>query len=254
VKRYFLVSASALSVLLAAASGHAQSLRTWVSGVGDDANPCSRTAPCHSFAGAISKTAAGGEINVMDGGGYGVVTITKSISIIAVGAQAGVAAAQTNGITIRAGANDVVSLDGLDFNGEGSGLSGINIVSAGKVDIRNCTITGFLGAPGVAINIAASAPIQVQVSNCTLFGNNGGVSATVDQTPNVVHLDRVRVNGTNTAIQADGNAAVFVSNSAIAGNNVGFNPLNKGQITSFGNNVLAGNAKDGKPTATLPLQ
>jgi len=92
VKRYFLVSASALSVLLAAASGHAQSLRTWVSGVGDDANPCSRTAPCHSFAGAISKTAAGGEINVMDGGGYGVVTITKSISIIAGGAQGGVAA------------------------------------------------------------------------------------------------------------------------------------------------------------------
>ena len=115
-------------------------------------------------------------------------------------------------------------------------------------------LSGFLGAPGVAINIAASAPVQVHVSNCTLFGNNGGVSATVDQTPNVVHLDRVRVNGTNTAIQADGNAAVFVSNSAIAGNNVGFNPLNKGQITSFGNNVLAGNAKDGKPTATLQGQ
>ena len=254
MKRYLLVPASALSMLLAATAGHAQSLRTWVSGIGDDANPCSRTAPCHTFAGAISKTAAGGEINLPDGGGYGVLTITKSISIIAVGAQAGVAARQTNGITIQAGANDVVSLDGLNFNGENSGLSGINILSAGKVDIRNCIVTGFLGAPGVAINIASSAPVQVHVSNCTLFGNNGGVWAAVDQTPNVVHLDHVRVNGTTTAVQADGNAAVFVSNSAIAGNNVGFNPLNKGQITSFGNNVLAGNANDGKPTATLPLQ
>ncbi|TMJ05386.1 MAG: hypothetical protein E6G97_03000 [Alphaproteobacteria bacterium] len=254
MKHYSLATLSASFMLLAAAPGHAQALRTWVSGAGDDANPCSRTAPCHTFAGAISKTAAGGEINVLDGGGYGAVTITRSISIVAVGAQAGVSAPQTNGITIRAGANDVVSLDGVNFNGLGSGLSGINIVSAGKVDIRNCTATGFLGAPGAAINIAASAPLQVQISNCTLFGNNGGVWATIDQAPNAVHLDRVRVNGTNTAVQADGNAAVFVSNSAIAGNNLALNPLNKGQITSFGNNVLAGNTSDGKPTATLPLQ
>jgi hypothetical protein len=254
VNQYCLASVSAVFILLPAASGHAQSLRTWVSGTGDDANPCSRTAPCHTFAGAISKTAAGGEINVLDGGGYGIVTITRSINIIAAGAQAGVSAPQMSGITIRAGANDVVSLDGLTFNGSGSGLSGIDIVSAGKVDIRNCTVTGFLGTPGAAINVAASAPVQVQVSNCTLFGNNGGVWATVDQAPNVVHLDRVRINGTNTAVQADGNAAMFVSNSSIAGNSVGFNPLNKGQITSFGNNVLAGNAKDGKPTTTLPLQ
>ncbi len=72
-----------------AAPAQAQATRTWVSGVGDDVNPCSRTAPCKTFAGAISKTATGGEINVLDHGGYGAVTITKSISIIAVGFVAG---------------------------------------------------------------------------------------------------------------------------------------------------------------------
>ena len=84
---------SKISVLLAfvfamcfslfSAPAHAQATRTWVSGVGDDANPCSRTAPCKTFAGAISKTAAGGEINCLDPGGFGAVTITKAITISA---------------------------------------------------------------------------------------------------------------------------------------------------------------------------
>src|SRR5215510_5996234 len=75
------IALSAAVVLVAATSAHAQATRTWVSGVGDDANPCSRTAPCKTFAGAISKTAIGGFINVLDPGGVGTVTITKSITI-----------------------------------------------------------------------------------------------------------------------------------------------------------------------------
>src|SRR6266480_7370064 len=84
----------------------AQASRTWVSGVGDDANPCSRTAPCKTFAGAISKTAPGGEINVLDPGGFGAVTITKSISIISVGFEAGVLVSGTNGIIIQVASTD----------------------------------------------------------------------------------------------------------------------------------------------------
>src|SRR5213083_3662422 len=84
----------------------AQATRTWVSGVGDDANPCSRTAPCKTFAGAISKTAASGEINCLDPGGFGAVTITKAITIACEGVTAGVLAAGTNGIIVNAGAND----------------------------------------------------------------------------------------------------------------------------------------------------
>ena len=75
------ISATALALLLQTASAHAQASRTWVSGVGDDANPCSRTAPCKTFAGAISKTALNREINCLDPGGFGAVTITKSITI-----------------------------------------------------------------------------------------------------------------------------------------------------------------------------
>lgn len=85
---------------LASAPAHAQATRTWVSGVGDDANPCSRTAPCKTFAGAISKIAASGEINVLDPGGFGAATITKSITIRSDHIEAGVLVSGTNGIVV----------------------------------------------------------------------------------------------------------------------------------------------------------
>src|SRR5438132_11676432 len=104
----------------------AQVTRTWVSGVVDDANPCSRTAPCKTFAGAISKTAAGGEINCLDPAGYGAVTITKSITIECHHTEGGILAASVNGIIINAAATDKIVLRGLDINGAGSGgLAGI---------------------------------------------------------------------------------------------------------------------------------
>jgi len=90
-----------VTMLLVASSASAQATRTWVSGVGDDANPCSRTAPCKTFAGAISKTAAAGEINVLDPGGFGAVTITKSIRIISDHIEAGVLVSGSNGITVN---------------------------------------------------------------------------------------------------------------------------------------------------------
>src|SRR5690348_16876914 len=111
----------------------AQASRTWVSGVGDDANPCSRTAPCKTFAGAISKTVAGGEIDVLDPGGFGTLTITKSITIDGHNVTAGVLVTGVNGFVVAAGANDVVNLRGLDINGVGSGLSGIRINTAATV-------------------------------------------------------------------------------------------------------------------------
>src|SRR5205814_3945124 len=127
------LSAVATVAMLYMAPAQAQATRTWVSGVGDDANPCSRTAPCKTFAGAISKTATKGEINVLDPGGFGAVTITKSISIIAEGFLAGVLASSTNGVNINivnATATDVLVLRGLDINGNGTGFTGVNIISA----------------------------------------------------------------------------------------------------------------------------
>ena len=141
IKTWF--AAAAIAACFYAAPASAQATRTWVSGVGDDANPCSRTAPCKTFAGAISKTAAGGEINCLDPGGFGGVTITKSISIICDHVLGGVLVSGTNAITINAGANDVVVLSGLNIEGVGTGLSGIRFLAGRTLIVRNTMISGF---------------------------------------------------------------------------------------------------------------
>src|SRR5215467_10772806 len=145
IKRLMVCNLAAVAVLFAVTSlAQAQANRTWVSGVGDDANPCSRTAPCKTFAGAISKTATCGEIDVLDPGGFGAVTITKSIKIEADGLIAGVLVSGTNGIVVSAPASAEVVLRGLTFEGLcGSGLSGIKVQSASMVSVENCYIDGF---------------------------------------------------------------------------------------------------------------
>jgi hypothetical protein len=137
------VPACALLALAIPSSAFGQATRTWVSGTGDDANPCSRTAPCKTFAGAISKTAAKGEINVIDPGGFGAVTINKSITIKAEAATAGVLTNVNNAININAGANDKVKLFGLDINGLGTATSGVKIIQAKTVVVRNSQIYEF---------------------------------------------------------------------------------------------------------------
>src|SRR3954470_12338488 len=144
-KRFSLNFVTALVLLFAFSSlAHAQATRTWVSGVGDDANPCSRTAPCKTFAGAISKTATGGEINVLDPGGFGAVTITKAITISSEGFEAGVLVSGTNGIIVNVpNAGDSVVLGGLDIEARGTGLSGIKVLTGGNVKVEKCIIDRF---------------------------------------------------------------------------------------------------------------
>src|SRR5688572_23496847 len=130
-----------LIALALPASASAQATRTWVSGVGDDANPCSRTAPCKTFAGAISKTANGGEINCLDPGGFGGVTITKSITIKCQYTEGGVLVAGTNAIVINATSTDTITLRGLDIFGTDAGgvapisLVGVKILNAARVNL-----------------------------------------------------------------------------------------------------------------------
>src|SRR4030088_2635804 len=112
-----------MAFLSTAASLQAQATRTWVSGVGDDANPCSRTAPCKTFAGAISKTGVNGEINCLDPGGFGAVTITKSITFDCHEVFGSVLVSGTNAIIINAAAGKVV-LRNLNLNGNTTGLKG----------------------------------------------------------------------------------------------------------------------------------
>src|SRR5881394_871861 len=131
-------------VLLAAALGFGQASRTWVSGVGDDANPCSRTAPCKTFAGAISKTAQGGEIDALDPGGFGTVSIGKAITIDGSGTFASILNSGVNGININATANDFVTIRGLSIQGARQaptpGVTGIKYNTGKGVNVIDCII------------------------------------------------------------------------------------------------------------------
>jgi hypothetical protein len=209
----------------------AQATRTWVSGVGDDINPCSRTAPCKTFAGAISKTARGGEINVIDAGGYGAVTITKSITIDGTGSMASILGSLTNGILINipTSADDagIVRIRGLAINGAGGGLSGIKIVSATKIAIENTLIDGFT-VDGVTIG-AANA--QVYISSTTIRNCSGAA-----------------INVAAAGSQAAINDVRLVYDGVALATNAG------GSVVSFRNNVFFGNKKDGEIASTASLK
>ena len=175
-RRILLLFAAVVVTAALPSSAFGQATRTWVSGVGDDANPCSRTAPCKTFAGAISKTAAGGEINTIDPGGFGGVTINKSLTIRARGGTAGALVSGTNAIVINAGATDKVTIDGLDINGIGVGaqtsLTGIKVLSAARVNILNNEIYRFKA--GVAV-VPTSASTRVVMRNNQIHENGIGV-------------------------------------------------------------------------------
>src|SRR5213593_1486844 len=142
LRRFQILTVCACS-MFAAATLNAQATRTWVSGVGDDVNPCSRTAPCKTFAGAISKTAEGGEIDALDPGGFGGVTITKSITIDGTGTFASILASLVNGIVINAAPTDVITIRGISINGFCNGINGINILQAKTVNVEDCVIFRF---------------------------------------------------------------------------------------------------------------
>ncbi len=175
-------------VLAMAGLAEAQATRTWVSGVGDDANPCSRTAPCKTFAGAISKTAAGGEISVLDPGGFGAVTITKAISIVADGSEGGILSAGTHAVVVNAGVNDVVTLRGLVINGAGTGLNGIRYLAGKELHVERCSIEGVTG-DGIDVSLATNGLLhlrdvsmsRVAVAGVDLSSTTGVASAVIDR-------------------------------------------------------------------------
>jgi hypothetical protein len=174
----------------------AQATRTWVSGVGDDANPCSRTAPCKTFAGAISKTAASGIISVLDPGGFGAVTITKSITLDNASENGSVLASGINGIIISAGVNDAVTLRGISIDGTGvggnTGINGIRFLSGAKLVVDRCVISNFTtnGIDFEPNNAAVFSVTNTTINNIT--GNAvfvlAGASGTANGTLDHVHL------------------------------------------------------------------
>jgi len=220
-KQHIACTASILFALGAfgAAPASAQATRTWVSGVGDDANPCSRTAPCKTFAGAISKTAAGGEINCIDPGAYGAVTITKAMMIRCDYVEAGVLASGTNGITINAGANDAIFLSGLDIHGGGTGFSGIRLLAGGSLHIQNSVIRAFNGASGVGVLFAPSGASQLTILDSTIANNGSGTTGGgVLVQPTGTGSARVTLQ--NVAVQNNANAGFKIDTTGNTGTGV----------------------------------
>src|SRR5215475_692059 len=216
------VLAIAIFTVALASIAQAQATRTWVSGVGDDANPCSRTAPCKTFAGAISKTAAGGEIDALDPAGYGAVTITKAITLDGGGGQvASVLVAGTNGIVVQAQPNDVVILRNLRLNGiSGSGNGGINGIrwlSGKALIVEDCVVFGFTtNGLDIALNQATQATVHVFHS---IFKNNGqvGIRATNAIAPSVkVAIDFSEIAVDNIGVEASSHSSVEINNSMIS--------------------------------------
>ncbi len=270
----------ALAFGLWSGQANAQATRTWVSGVGDDANPCSRTAPCKTFAGAISKTAVGGEIDVLDPGAYGAVTITKSITINGTPFQAGVLVSGTNGVIINAAVTDTVVLRGLDFVGLGTGLSAVSVLAAKEVVLQNLRVSDFTVA---GVSVTAPSAVNLVMDDVTISKCEGATAAGVSIKPATgglvkAMLNRVRVGNcatgivvapatgvvadalvdqgdvtfATTGVLADGaTATVRLSNSNVFANTTGLSVLNSGSIISYNNNRLRGNTADGSPTTTF---
>ncbi len=314
-------AAALLVAIVNVGAVEAQASRTWVSGVGDDANPCTRIQPCKTFAGAIAKTLASGTINCLDSGGFGAVTINNPITIDCTGTIAGILA--TNGTAINiAATSGTVTLRNLRIDGVGSGTRGINAAAGANVRIENCTISAFRGDAGFGIyySVPTGQVGELYISDTSVTDSgtdypNGGIGIEGYGTVRAI-LERVQVQNNSTGIwvngftgagsfwvtvndsvsagnsvngvtgfvaagatasvymlidgsaisnngtsgiQADGATAfILVSDSVVAGNDVGFSSVNGGGVYSYNNNRVHQNrTSNGAPLPAgniLPLQ
>ncbi len=224
-----------LSVLPASA----QATRTWVSGVGNDSDPCSRTAPCKTFSGAISKTAAGGEIDCLDPGGFGAVTIIKAITIDCGGVTGGILAAGTNGVIVNAGVNDRVVLRNLSIQGTGTGFNGIRFLAGAHLTVENVKISGFQTI-GIDVNKTATGNLYVRDTYVTnvpkairLFTGAGTLNAQIENTT----IDGVT---TNALEVASGSTTASISNSVVMNSGTALITTGGGFINAD-NNIIAKN-------------
>ncbi len=272
----FTINALAIAIftLAFASLAQAQATRTWVSGVGDDANPCSRTAPCKTFAGAISKTAVDGEIDALDPGGFGAVTITKAITIDGNG-WGSILAAGVNGVIVNLTANsgsNTVQLRNISINGAGTGTVGVRIISTvanTKVFIENCVIFGFRAGSGRGVedsrtvggflvientlvknNLtqgifvqANSGTIRASLKNVTSYSNTWGILA--HQNVNMICDGCVASNNSSIGFGAETGAQVDLVNSVASGNATGIDSLTAGSNVRCARTNVSRNTTDG---------
>jgi hypothetical protein len=273
VKSFGAAIAVASALFAFSAPAHAQATRTWVAGTGNDADPCSRTAPCKTFAGAISKTAINGIINCIDSGAYGAVTITKSITIDCHDVFASILNASppdqpgtTTGVIINVGVDPkdpwrTVRLRNIDISGAGSGNVGISILAAAGVILEDLEVTGNV-KDGITDKRAEGAGSMLTIRN-TVVASNGGVGINSGAQMNTIVLDNVQSNKngyglalakTNTAsvarsvfsnnstagIEADSGGQLMLDSSMVTYNGTGISA--NGGAVGFTNSDIAFNA------------
>jgi len=253
MKRSVLIAALGLVCLpmLGAAPAYAQATRTWVSGVGDDANPCSRTAPCKTFAGAISKTAVNGEINCLDPGGFGAVTITKSITIDCEDTQGSILAAGTTGVIVNiTAATDTlkqVRLRGISISGAATGIRGINFIAGSSLHLDEMFIHGFTNE-GVLMNSAGG---DLVVRDSLFSGNQGSAIRTLSTTAGTAGIIHVSVTRTTThmnqqGVRFEGNSFGVVSNSTASNNTLNGFVVNPQSIGGAEMNIVDSTANNNR--------
>ena len=268
-KTRFTLNLMAAFVLLVAGSSlvHAQATRTWVSGTGDDVNPCSRTAPCKTFAGAISKTAEGGEIDALDPAGYGTLTITKAITVDG-GTGSGwasVLASGTNGINVNIATsgithiNDaVVILRNISFQGVSqdptvaAGINGVSFVRGARLYVENCQFENF-STSGINVNLTTLTG-SLFVEDC--FFDNVGTAVLSNASGGVISIiqyEHNRASGNVDGLNANTSTFASVRDSYFGGNTGSVNGSVRAgagctanvENSMFTNNIIGVNAAGG---------
>jgi hypothetical protein len=245
-----LIFGSAVAVLLSAVPASAQATRTFVSGVGNDADPCSRTAPCKTFAGAFVKTFTNGEIDCLDPGGYGTLTVTKSITIDCTGTLGSSLASGTTGfiVNIPVSATDPtrsVRLRGLTINGTGAsagvgtrtGVDGIRILQATSVFVEDTVIAEFSQQ---GIEVAASANVNLTLDNVTIRNTNvAGITLATTVGQVVASFNNVRIDGTPLGLSAANRVRANIRNVMLSHNTTGIQTSGTDNIVNADNVMIS---------------
>lgn len=243
--------------VFAAAPAHAQATRTWVSGVGDDVNPCSRTAPCKTFAGAISKTALGGEINCLDPGGFGGVTITKAMTLnckdVGIGS---ILVAGSPGVTINTTApGDKVTLRGIMIQGVNQtptpGTIGVRILSAGAVSIEDCVITGF-GQTGITDSRSAGGT-KLFIRNTVISNNTSAGISLVATNGNTVEIENTSSINNLFGVAAGNTNNVMIKRSVFSGNSTAGIETDPGGQANVDDTAITNNGTGVQANGTVRL-
>jgi hypothetical protein len=221
--RFALGSFLFVAFLSSASNGQTgTSPRTFVSGTAPFGNSCSRLAPCRTFVEALTQTAPGGEVVVLDSAGYGPVTISHGVSIIAPqGLFAGISVFSGDGIDINAGASDTVILRGLTVTNQGSTGNGVVFNTGLRLHVEGCVIDGFSNPLSTGLSLLAGGFAQVEVIDSIVRDNGTGILVLPSSGTEEATIDHVRLEANERALDAREGSQVTVSNSVAANNAVG---------------------------------